>query len=212
MKKTILCLWLSACLMLTGCGFLNREYSSIQPHSAAYYESEDSSALRAEGYQDLVNDLLLIISSGAEEGTIRLYPTDETMDVDASMEQACHETQFETPLGAYAVEYITYTLEEDAGKAKTAHVTIDYRRSMEQMNAIIRASSISALHDLLVGAVQGGMKELVLQVGYFHAQQQEVSDIIRSVRQEEGVSGEEWETNYYPNETDAGIIEIILQP
>ena len=62
-------------LPLTGCGsLLNRDYSVTEPHSSSYYESEDRSVLRAESYQDLVNALLVLISGGAKEGTIWLYP------------------------------------------------------------------------------------------------------------------------------------------
>ena len=64
-------------LPLTGCGsLLNRDYSVTEPHSSSYYESEDRSVLRAESYQDLVNALLVLISGGAKEGTIWLYPDD----------------------------------------------------------------------------------------------------------------------------------------
>ena len=51
------------CLTLAGCGdrMLERSYSSVTPHSAAYWENEDADTLRAENYQDLVNALLLLL-------------------------------------------------------------------------------------------------------------------------------------------------------
>ena len=50
MKKLCCALLAAATLALCGCGsFLERTYSSSQPHSATYYESEDRSVLRAEG-------------------------------------------------------------------------------------------------------------------------------------------------------------------
>ena len=60
MKKALLAALLAALMLVcTGCAsFLERDYSVVQPHSSTYYESEDRSVLRAESYQDLVNDLI----------------------------------------------------------------------------------------------------------------------------------------------------------
>ena len=107
-------------LPLTGCGsLLNRDYSVTEPHSSSYYESEDRSVLRAESYQDLVNALLVLISGGAKEGTIWLYPDDSGLPAPQAAERACLEVQKETPLGAYAVEYLTYTVDEDTSGTMT---------------------------------------------------------------------------------------------
>ena len=209
MKKVGIVAFCVSLLLLTGCSFLNREYSSVASHNAAYYESEDRSILRAEGYQDLVNDLLLMASSGTEEGTIRFYADEQVTDVKTTIEEACHEAQFETPWGSYAVDYITYTTQDDAS-ASVIHVEIGYRRTLEQRNAVVHTSSISALHNLLSAAVENGAKELVLQVSYFQGQTEEVTEIVEQIRQEKGIS-EPWQVNYYPDEIDAGIIEILLE-
>ena len=82
MKKTLLAALLAALMLVcTGCAsFLERDYSVVQPHSSTYYESEDRSVLRAESYQDLVNDLMLLLTGGAREGTIWLYAGTEPLD------------------------------------------------------------------------------------------------------------------------------------
>ena len=54
--------------------------------------------------------------------------------------------------------------------------------------------------------------ELVVQVGYFQDQAQEVRDIAAQVERE--ISGAEeptWQVEFYPNESAAGIIEILLK-
>ena len=63
MKKRILPLLLCGALVLSGCGLLRREYTRTEPHSATYYEGDRRDVLRAEGRQDLVNDLLLYLSN-----------------------------------------------------------------------------------------------------------------------------------------------------
>ena len=110
MKKLCCALLAAATLALCGCGsFLERTYSSSQPHSATYYESEDRSVLRAEGYQDLVNDILLLVGENAKEGTIWLYNTSDsdTQDAGEAARRACQEVQTQTPMGAYMVDYLT---------------------------------------------------------------------------------------------------------
>ena len=46
-----------ALVCLTGCApLLEREYNTVEPHSSKFWESEAADTLRAENYQDLVND------------------------------------------------------------------------------------------------------------------------------------------------------------
>lgn len=210
MKKRIIAILLCGVLCLTGCGsFLDREYSSIQPHSSSYYESEDRSVLRAEGYQDLVNDLLVLVGNHAAEGTIWLYATGEEPDAAASIEEACRELQQETPMGSYAVEYVTYTIDEDSRNYSEIQLTIGYRRSAEQIADMVHATSISALGDLLSAAAESGRSELVMQVGYFEQQEQEVYAIVSKVAAEQEIS--QTEVNFYPETGNVGIIEVLLE-
>ena len=214
MRKTVLAAVLAALtLLLSGCGsLLERDYSVVRPHSSTYYESEDRSVLRAESYQDLVNDLLLLLTGGAKEGTVWLYAGSEPMDASAAAERACKEVQQETPLGAYAVEYLTYTVDDSARNYTAIQLTIGYRRTPEQIASMVYTTSISALHDLLTSAARSGSSELVVQVGYFDDQAQEVRDIVTQVEQEHtgGTEGA-WQVEFYPNETSAGIIEILMK-
>ena len=61
MKIRLLALML-VMAFLTGCAsLLEREYSTVEPHSSKFWESEAADTLRAENYQDIVNDLLILI-------------------------------------------------------------------------------------------------------------------------------------------------------
>ncbi len=213
MKKIILSLLLVMTMTLSGCGMLlHREYSVVQPHSSTYYESSDYAVLRAENYQDVVNDLLLLIGEQEKTGSIWLYRGAEELDVPATAERACLEVQRQTPLGAYAVEYMTYTIDNTPRNYVAIELTIGYRRTAQQMAAIVHATSISALYDLLTAAAQKDAAELTVQVNYFENQQQEVRDIVQQVQREQrGDAAELWEVMFYPEGSDVGIIEIILK-
>lgn len=209
MKKKLLPLLLAASLLLTGCAFLERSYSSVSPHSATYYESEDRSVLKAETYQDLVNDLLVVVAAHESSGTILYTPGPREPDGAAAMEAACREVQLETPLGAYAVDYMTYTADGDA--YRRIQVEISYRRTAEEMAAMVHTTSVAALRDLLTAAAESGAPSLVLQVGYFRDQAQEVADTVREVREALAIGDETpWQVNFYPDSDQPGIIEILL--
>ena len=211
MKKIILSALLAAAVLLSGCSsFLYREYSVVEPHSSDYYENED--VLRAENYQDVVNGLLILVGQQAKEGTVWLYPDNADTDVAALAEQACREVQQETPLGAYAVDYLTYTIDTTPRNYVEIDLTIGYRRTAEQMDAIVHTTSISALADLLTAAADRGVSELTVQLSYFDNQQQEVRNIVSAVQANQaGASRDPWQVNFYPEGGDVGIVEIILK-
>ena len=210
-KKIVLAPVLAMALLLTGCGtFLHREYSVVEPHSSTYYENED--VLRAESYQEVVNDLLILVGEQKKEGVIWLYLDDESADAAQLAEQACREVQQETPLGAYAVDYLTYTIDNTPRNYVAVSLTIGYRRTAAQMDAIVHTTSISALPDLLSAAAETGAAELTVQVSYFDHQEQEVRGMVAQVQQQRGLQEQEpWQVNFYPEGGNAGIIEIILK-
>ena len=96
MKKRILPLLLCGALLLSGCGLLRREYTRTEPHSATYYEGDRRDVLRAEGRQDLVNDLLLLVSAHDESGTVWLYDSEDGADASQLAQVACDEVLQET--------------------------------------------------------------------------------------------------------------------
>ena len=98
MKKRMIPLFLCAALLLSGCGLLQREYTRTSPHSATYYEGSRRDVLRAESYQDLVNDLLLLVGAHSESGTVWLYGSSAVPDASRMAQKACDEVLLETPL------------------------------------------------------------------------------------------------------------------
>ena len=211
-RITALLLALAMALPLTGCSLLERSYSSVERYSSSYYESEDRDVLQPETYQELVNALLVLVDEHAAEGTIWLTPGDDDLTPEQAIEQACQEVQRETPMGAYAVEYMTYTVSDDNRAYSEIKLTIGYRRTEAELKNVVHATSVSALHTLLTAAAENGAPELVVQVGYFDDQAQEVRDIVTQVEQEHtgGTEGA-WQVEFYPNETSAGIIEILMK-
>lgn len=156
MKLRHLTLLLCVSLSLTGCSaLLERNYATVEPHSSKFWESEAAGTLRAENYQDIVNDLLILIGQHTESATVRLYNYEDDLTVADTLEQATTEVQQETPMGAYAVEYITASSRSQRGYYEIS-IQVSYRRTAEQIQAVVNATSTEALSALLeAGAGRG---------------------------------------------------------
>lgn len=210
-KQVLAALW--ACLLLTGCvSLLEREYSVVEPHSSKFWESEAADTLRAENHQDIVNDLLLLIGQHTESATIRLYNLDEDVSVTELLNRATTEIQQETPMGAYAVEYITSVVQSQRGYDEVS-VQIGYRRTLEQVQAVVNTTTVEALSGLLEAALDEERSELAVRVSYWRQEdQQRVDEIVRTLREQRGLERSPlWLVNYYPTEGRPGLVEFILE-
>lgn len=214
MKRSALAAGLMACLVMTGCAsLLERSYTTSEPHSSKFWESEAAGTLRAENAQDIVNDLLILVGQHTESAILRLYDFPDEQAAAEALEQATLEVQQEAPLGAYAVDYITYVSQSQRSFYEV-ELQIGYRRSAEQLQTIVNATSASALNDLLVAALDGGRTELVVRVGYWTADGRErVAQTVEQLRQDRAIPAEEpWIVRYYPEADPVGILEFLLAP
>lgn len=211
MKRMLLTLTLSL-LFLCGCSsLLERTYSTAEPHSSKLWESEAAGTLRAENYQDIVNDLLLLIAQHAETATLRLYNVKDDMTAAETLEQATTEIQQETPMGAYAVEYITSSSQSQRGYYEIA-LQISYRRTAEQMQSVVNATSSAALYSLLDSALESGGQELAVRIGYWNQDSaQQVYLAMDQLRQERGIEDDApWTVYCYPSAQSVGLLEFLL--
>lgn len=208
-KLVILLLAAALCCGAAGCAMLERTYSNVQPHSSSYYESEDKSVLRAETYQDLVNDLLVLIGEHREEASIWLYAREDMNEAQQLVERACQEVQNETPMGSYAVEYMTYTVAENSRAYMDVKLTISYRRSAEQVAQLVNVTGVTALRDLLRAAADGGADSLAVQLGNAEYDAAEIYTIVEEAAGNYS-DGDGWQVVFYPDESRAAIVEIIM--
>ncbi len=209
-------LWvlLLALVLLTGCSaLLERTYSTAEPHSSKFWESEAAGTLRAENLQDVVNDLLLLIGQHRETATLRLYNFESDITVADTLERATTEIQQETPMGAYAVEYITASNYAQRGYYEVA-IRISYRRTLEQLQAIVNATSPEAVYSLLAAALDEGKTELAVRMGYWGEDgRARVEDAMAQLREERELTETvPWVVNCYPTEENPGLVEFLLDP
>lgn len=206
-------LTLALCL-LTGCSaLLERTYSTAEPHSSKFWESEAAGTLRAENHQDVVNDLLLLVGRHQETATLRLYEFKSDLAVADTLEEAAAEVQQETPMGAYAVEFITTSSHAQRGYYEVA-VRIGYRRTLEQLQAVVNATSPEALYSLLAAALDEGKTELAVRMGYWGENGGvRVEEAMAQLREERELTETvPWVVTYYPAGENPGLVEFLLDP
>jgi len=131
-----------------------------------------------------------------------------------TLEDATTEIQQETPMGAYAVEYITASSHAQRGYYEVA-VRISYRRTLEQLQTVVNATSPEALYSLLADALDQGRTELAVRIGYWGEDgQTRVEDTMTQLREERELTETiPWVVNYYPSEAERpGLVEFLLDP
>ncbi len=199
----------AACAVLSGCSLLERSYGVVEAHSRKYWESEAETTLRADNYQDMVNDLLILVGQHTESAVIRLYEYNDDMTVAETLDAAATEVQQETAMGSYAVEYITASSQALRGYYEIS-VSIRYRRTAQQVQNVVNATSVAALPELLTAALGEGKTELAVRMGYFQDQHQEVEAMVAQIREEQGLADTPaWTVSYYPSPENVGLIEFV---
>lgn len=209
MKKRLLCALLCACLTLSGCAsLLSRDFVSITPHKSTTTDAGSSSALRVENYQELVNSLSYLISSGGEAGVIRLYM--QTPQAEDDLSAARLEVLQEFPLAAYAVENITYETEPLLAYTE-ARVNISYRRTQQQIASIASVTGISAVRAALTGAMSQFSPECVLRITFFDQNEDYVTDLVQQLYYSNPDMALEFpstKVSIYPNSGKQRIVEV----
>ncbi len=211
MKGKLFSLVLAASLLLSSCAsLLEREYVNVAPHNAAPTAEGDPSILRADSYQELVNALLYFVTIGAESGSVRLYI--DSGEVEADLEAACLEVVQEDPLGAYCVEFITYSLAPVVTYSE-ADVQITYRRTRDQVASIVSATGITAIRSELRSALAAFAPERVLRISYFSGGEAFIRSLVRQAYYTSpsvALDLPEVSVSIYPKSGRQRIVEINL--
>ena len=197
---------------MTPRGVLGPAHSTVEPHSSKFWEREAAGTLRAENYQDIVNDLLILIGQHTETAMLRLYNMEGDITVTDTLERATVEVQQETPMGAYAVEYITTSSQAQRGYYEV-ELQIGYRRTAEQIQAVVNTTSPEALYSLLETALDEEKTELAVRIGYWGQNgQTQVEEAVTRIREDRGLQETPlWQVIYYPQEGPVGLVEVLLE-
>lgn len=196
---------------LSGCSaMLERSYEVVTDHPEYPVTADDSGVLKAETYQDLVNDILYFVNQGAESGVIRLI--DYTRDVESDLNTACLEVALDAPIGAYAVDFIKYDY-TPVVKYYEANITISYCRTQEQIRSIQNVTGTSAIRAELQEALLQFASESVLHIAYFNEDEDYIASLIQQAYYDTPAAAfgmPEYTISLYPETGTERIVEILL--
>ena len=165
--KRIISFAIALCLLLTGCGWLDGAYHSVTPHQQ-YSGGNDSQVEVAENYLQLRTALENMVSSGAESSVISVVGFQEEQ-LSRSIDMAVRHIQNSYPIGAYAVEEITYEVGTIGGTAAVA-VEISYLHGKSEIRKIRRVENMEQVRDLIAGALTEFDPSLVVYVENYQVQ------------------------------------------
>lgn len=212
-KGGLAALGLTALMLLSGCSaMLVREYQSVEPHVRLSVAEDDSNAVWAESYSELQSAILAQVKAHQEVGVIRLK--NWKGDVEEQLTRACDEISHSDPLGAYSVDRIQHSFTRMVSYYE-ATITIDYRRSAEQIAAVTTVTGSGAIRAELVDALDGFVPETVFQINYFDETQDAdyIRDLIREAYYDlpaAALGMPEAQVNLYPDEGSRRVVEVLL--
>ena len=213
MKIKLLSLGLGLSFLLTGCSsMLERDYLMVSPHNRLPEVADESNAVWASSYTELLTAILGQVTAHQEVGVVRLRSW--TSDVQASLDRACEEVSRTDPLGAYAVERIspTYTFVVTYYEAT---ISIDYSHTAEQIAAVTTVTGSGAIRAELRDALAGFVTETAFRVNYL-APDQDAAYIRRLIQEayyDQPLSALGMPTvqvNLYPESGSNRVVEVIL--
>lgn len=154
-----LCLCLS--LMLGGCSWPDGSYYSVTPHR------EQNASIRTENltvsnYEELVNAMEAVVSKGTEGTIINAVNYDPEL-LEENLANAVRHILKVYPIGAYAVENMSYEIGSNTGKTAIA-ISVSYRHSRTEIRRIQTAKDTEEVCRRIGEALRDFDTDLVLQL------------------------------------------------
>ena len=165
MKRIVLA-FLAVCLLLSGCQWPDGRYHRMTPHQQPSAEDESQVEV-AENYLQLRTALENMVSAGVENSVISVsdFRQDQLSD---SIAMAVRHVKNTYPLGAYAVEEISYEVGTIGGTSAVA-VEITYLHGRNELRRIHQVENMEQAEELIAAALTDFDTKLVLLIDAYQA-------------------------------------------
>ena len=163
MSNRRILLLLFACLLLCGCSRLAAgEYQVITEHVESGPNQETTGRIyEARTYSSLKRAVQDLVNSSAEDGVIRAIEYNGIIRDDIS--KACLEVARSSPMGAYAVDYMTHTITRILTYDEIS-LHIQYKLSPEEIGAVRSVSSLNDFYSRIDEGLDSGTEFLAIQI------------------------------------------------
>lgn len=209
MKKASLAALVALCLLLSGCtGWMNGSYSSVHPFTDRGQQNNEQ-IVSVSSYSQLRETLADLVERSGESILLNVQKMDQAL-LPENMEKAVAYVLENTPIGAYAVERITYEQGTRAGQ-DVLFVTAEYNHNRPEILRMKRARSMEDVKKIVSTTMDQCEARVVLVAeNYFNLDlaqfvknyADENPDIIMEVPQVT--------VNMYPEQGSARVLEIVF--
>lgn len=200
-------------LLLCGCSRLTEgEYRVVTEHIETSLNPETTGRVYdIHTYTGLKRAVQELVNSGSEDGIIRASEYSGVIRDDIS--KACLEVARSTPMGTYAVDYMTHSIARILSYDEIS-IHIHYKLRKEEILAVRSVSSINDFYARISEGLDSGTEFLALQIVTLAANERSIKSYISSYYQQHPdslLSLPDVSVSFYPSEDDVQkIITVTL--
>lgn len=166
MKCRFVALILAAALLLSGCSLFDGYYVSVTPYQQQSGKAQVE-VISANNYYQLCVALQDLVSSGTESSVIHIADYDAKL-IEDNLQDAIAYIKNLYPIGAYAVEDITYEVGFGSGKPAIA-LTIVYNRTRGEIRRIRDVKNMEKASEAIGEALKDFDTVLALEIENYRA-------------------------------------------
>lgn len=163
--KRIIVILVSLCVLLCGCSsWTDGFYVSVKPHTTQQQQTNQQ-IREVENYTQLRTALIEMVEAGTETAVISVEKMTQS-SVQNNMELAIRYVTTRNPVGAYAVDTITYEMGMSSGKPALA-ITATYIHNRAEIRAIKKAADMDTAKNAIYQALDDCDESLVLRISQY---------------------------------------------
>lgn len=163
MKRLISLLGVCA-IFLSGCSLWSSTYVTVTP-SSGRSSGFSAGTAPAENYEMLLTELEALVASGAESGVIYTVNIEQEA-LEEYMASAVAVVQRENPVGAYALEKISWEIGNNSGKMAAA-VSLRYRHSAMEVRKILHVADMTEAEKAVREALEDVKSRVVMRIAHY---------------------------------------------
>ncbi len=200
-----------AALALCGCdGIIESDYTSVNKHEKSTPPDAvpEGPVKEVSDYLQLREAIAGFVEERAERGTVRLIGYER--DVEKDVVDACMEVANNTPMGSYAVYYITSNLSKIVSYYE-AEILITYNRSADEMKGVITVKDKDIAREALAKAMDTYAKSLAMLIDVNYINEGFIASCVDELYYSDpslSVTYPEATVSSYPQTRENRIIEV----